>query len=132
MKKNTNSLFSNYKEDLEKIYSLNYVIAIIQFGSSLNNKTKSNLSDLDICIITKKNISTKQKEKILFYKDETLDLNIFDDLGLPMQYEILTKGKIITNKKDIKPLIKSIKHEWNDFKPILNRIYIKKGLLPII
>jgi predicted nucleotidyltransferase len=89
------------------------------------------LSDLDICVITKKH-SKKITEKIMYFKDDKLDLAIFDELGLPLQYKIMTEGKILQSKQEITSIKKSIRKEWNDFKPLLNRIYIKKGLLPII
>ncbi|MCA9459228.1 MAG: nucleotidyltransferase domain-containing protein [Nanoarchaeota archaeon] len=124
-------LLEKYKDDLEKIYTNKSVIAIIIFGSYVENNIKP-LSDLDICIITKYNISKIQENKILSFSDEKLDLSLFHELPLSLQYKIMTKGKIFKSKKDLGKLKNFTMNQWMDFKPILNRIYVKKGLLPII
>lgn len=124
-------LLKYYKEDLEKIYKMSFVDSIIVFGSYIEKKS-THLSDLDVCVVTKINISNTQKDNILQFIDEKLDINIFSDLPLSLQFKILTKGDIFKTKKDLTKLKNNIMNEWFDFRPVLNRIYKKRGLLPII
>ncbi|MFW6285752.1 MAG: nucleotidyltransferase domain-containing protein [Nanoarchaeota archaeon] len=125
------NLLNKYRSDLEKIYNFDFVDSIIIFGSYANNNYNCN-SDLDICVITKSNLNMNKKNKIYFYKTDELDINIFDDLGLPMQYKIMTYGVVFKSKINLNTLKHNITNQWFDFRPKLNRIYIRKGLLPII
>lgn len=124
-------LLGRFKQDLNLIFNIDGVDAIIIFGSYATGKIKP-LSDLDICVITDKNISELQKEKILSYKNELFDINLFENLPLSLQYKVLNFGKIYSTKKDLTLMKNKITNQWFDFKPILNRIYTRKGLLPIM
>ncbi|MCA9496429.1 MAG: nucleotidyltransferase domain-containing protein [Nanoarchaeota archaeon] len=124
-------LLEKYKNDLEKIYENKYVIAIIIFGSYIENNIKP-LSDLDICIINKYKTPAKEENKILSFSDEKLDLSLFHELPLSLQFKVMTKGQIWKTKKSLNQLKNSTMNQWIDFKPTLNKIYKKKGLLPII
>jgi predicted nucleotidyltransferase len=123
-------LLEVYRGDLDEIYKKDLVIAIIIFGSYL--KSLKPLSDLDVCVITRSSLSDKQKEEILQFRDEMLDINIFEDLPLSLQFRVLHEGEIFKTKKDLRRLKNNIMNEWFDFRVILNRMYKKKGLLPIV
>lgn len=122
------NLRDKYESTLNTIYENKFVDSIIVFGSYAKGNIKP-LSDLDICIIFKNN--TKDKDKILSYATEELDLNDFHKLPLNLQFKILTEGKIFKSKTSLKSLKIKTTNRWFDFKPLLNRIYKNKGLLPI-
>lgn len=124
-------LLKKYESDLKEIFNLNFINSIIIFGSYANGK-ESSLSDLDVCIISKKNLTIKQIDKIYSYKTEDLDVYYFDDLSLPIQFKIMTGGVIFQTKSDILELKNNIINQWFDYRPILNRIYESKNLLPIM
>ncbi len=121
----------NYSEDIENIFLFDKVISIILFGSCAK-KQSNHFSDIDICILTKKNISMEEKNKILYFKDDILDISFFDELPLSFQYKVMVEGIIIKSKKDLTNLKINTINNWRDFRPILNRIYKSKDLLPII
>lgn len=124
-------LIEYFKKELNYISKLEAVSAVIIFGSYVTGKVKP-LSDLDICVITNKDITNSQKEEILSYKTDLLDINLFENLPLSLQYKVLNFGKIYSTKKILISLKNQITNQWFDFKPILNRIYTRKGLLPIM
>ena len=125
------NLIQKYGKELELIKNCNLVDSILIFGSYLENKQNSN-SDLDIAIIFKKNVSNNKKQEILSYGNEELDLNNFENLPLYLQFKIINFGTVYFTNKNLYELKRSIRHEWFDFKPTLNRIYKSKKLLPIM
>lgn len=125
------NLLDLYSKEIEILKNNNNILAMILFGSYSKNQ-QNELSDLDLCLILKKNISKKEKEKILSYSDEKLDINILEEMPLSLQYKTLITGKIIKSKIDIEAVKRGVRKEWFDFRPILNNIYESKGLLPII
>lgn len=125
------NLIDKYKYTLDEIQNKSDVLAIIIFGSYSSGKIKKS-SDLDIAIIFKKNISLNKKQEILSNGNDELDLNNFYSMPLSLQYKIINFGKIYYTKVNLFRIKKEVTHEWFDFKPILNKIYESKNLLPII
>jgi len=107
------------------------MLNLLLFLDLMQKKTQNKNSDLDICVITNTKITSNQKDKILYYKDKKLDIYIFDELSLPLQFKIITQGTIYNSKIDTTEIKNRTTNKWFDFKPILNRIYKSKKLLPI-
>ena len=120
------NLLKKYQFEIEEISNMEEVLAIILFGSYSKGRIKPT-SDLDICVITKKDIPKKNKIEILASGTEELNLSLFNDLGLSLKYDIMINGKVIFSKIDLTKIkIKTI-NQWLDFKPLLNRLYQSRG-----
>jgi predicted nucleotidyltransferase len=127
------NLLEKYKNVINELKNNNYVEYIILFGSYAKNKVKP-LSDLDICIIVRKNTPKEIIDDILSYGTDELDISIFHKLPLSLQYKILVEGKVLYANSDLNKL-RNLKHKtvnkWFDFRVVLNNLYKKKGYKPI-
>jgi len=123
-------LIDTYISEISKIFDFDFVDAIILFGS-YNSKTNSKMSDIDICVITNKGLSLEEKFEILQFKDEILDISLFEELPLSLQDRVMREGAILKSKISLESLKIQTINQYRDFKPILNRIYQSKGLLHI-
>ncbi len=122
------NLIEANKNLLEQFSNNSTIDAIIIFGSYASNRIKP-MSDLDIAILFQKNTSEKDRDNVLSYSDETLDIVDFSNMPLSLQFKIITQGKILKSNKNLKSLKYKITNQWFDFKPRLQRHYKKRGLL---
>ncbi|HOT03572.1 MAG TPA: nucleotidyltransferase domain-containing protein [Methanolinea sp.] len=70
------------------------VIAIILFGSHATGNAGP-LSDIDLCIVTDRTISEPQKNELLSFGSRIIDIRLFWDLPLPIQFRVIRDGKIL-------------------------------------
>lgn len=80
-------------KELTKIKKIN---AIYFFGSTAK-RTARNYSDVDVYIVAGK-LTEKEREKTLSLASKKIDLTIFSDLPILMQYRIIKEGKLIYKK----------------------------------
>ncbi len=120
------NLLIKYSNIIEEIKNNNNVSAIILFGSYSENNIKP-LSDLDICIVFKKNSKKEDKNYILSYGNDELDISAIEDLPLSLQYKILNFGKLLYQNEDISSLKYIITNQWFDFRRIQDRMYKNRG-----
>jgi predicted nucleotidyltransferase len=66
--------------------------AIYLFGSHATGKVKPT-SDIDVCIIAKKDIPKEVKEAILSNSSKKIDIVIFWDLPYAIRFRLLKEGK---------------------------------------
>lgn len=81
------------KEIVTKLRKYPKVVAIILFGSTVQNKTKP-LSDIDMAVITK-NTDKKIEAEIASFSSNIFDVGNFHKLPLYIQFEVLKYGKPI-------------------------------------
>lgn len=94
------------------------VETVMQFGSSIEQKK---FNDVDLCIFTTKDLSLKQRLKIVHNIPALFDVCFFEDLPLHIKHEVLTKGKILYTKNYYK-LLKQIQYvdlEYPRYKEFL-------------
>jgi len=99
-----------------------YVNAVILFGSYAKGRIKP-LSDIDICVIAEKNMSIEQRVTITGLSSDKLDISIFWDLQLAIQFRVFKEGKVLFNRDWLtlhRIRIKTVK-EYLDFLPIIER-----------
>ena len=107
---------------VEELRQYPYVNAVILFGSYAKGRIKP-LSDIDICVITEKNISFDQRVAIIGLSSGKLDISTFWNLPLTIQYRVFKEGKILYNRDWLilhRVRIKTVK-EYLDFLPIIER-----------
>ena len=113
---------------VDELKNNNEVAAIYLFGSYAKGKPKP-YSDVDICVITPK-ISKYVQRKILSYSSSKVDLSLFDQLPLYIQYRVFKDGKalFVRNPLQLQQIkVKTTLH-YLDFKPLLMR-HFKKVLV---
>jgi predicted nucleotidyltransferase len=110
---------------VNKIKAYKEVKAIILFGSYAKNRVTP-ISDVDICVITKK-ANEKIKANIAALGNEKVQIVLWDELHLPIKFRILKEGKFLFVRDE--SFISSLKAEtisrFLDFKPILDNYYKK-------
>jgi predicted nucleotidyltransferase len=70
------------------------VIAIFLYGSVARGEEKP-ISDIDLCVVTERDISRAARERVLSHASPSLDITLFWDLPLPIRYRVLREGKLI-------------------------------------
>ena len=101
------------------IHEIDNVIAILQYGSSLDN-TQHVFSDTDICIVAPK---TSKKEKIEILRklatNEKFDIKFFEDLPILLKYEVIKKNKtlFVSNENDLLEYFLFWKKVYESFVP---------------
>jgi hypothetical protein len=79
---------------LEEIRSKDSVIAIILFGSVARGQARP-ISDIDLCIITKKEITEPEQIDLLSYGSEKIDVSLFRDLPPTIRFRVIKEGKTL-------------------------------------
>jgi predicted nucleotidyltransferase len=100
----------------------NDVEAIYLFGSYATGKAKPT-SDIDICVITKKNVPTDVKESIMSNSSKKIDVAIFWDLPYTIRFRVFKEGKPLYIKDPL--TLQRIKidtlRSYLDVKPMIKR-----------
>ena len=107
---------------VEELRQYPYVNAVILFASYAKGRIKP-LSDIDICVIAEKNMSIEQRVTITGLSSDKLDISIFWDLPLAIQFRVFKEGKVLFNRDWLtlhRARIKTVK-EYLDFLPIIER-----------
>lgn len=80
------------EKEIDKLKEFNEVESVILFGSRLKGEKRS---DIDLCIITSKKLSLKQKLRVASSLQDKHDISFFEDLPIHIRKEVLSKGKIL-------------------------------------
>jgi hypothetical protein len=107
---------------VEELRAHDAVLGLILFGSVARGCARP-FSDVDICIVTKKNIPDAVRMELLSYGSETIDVSIFEDLPLQIRFRVIREGKILFFKDPL--TLHRIKtatvREYLDYEPFLRR-----------
>ena len=99
-------------KDVIKLLKRNKAVTdIIQFGSSL---TSPSPRDIDLCIVTTKKLTLKQKLQFQRNLPEQFDINFYENLPLNLKKEVLTTGKILFTQ-DYYALLKELMFVNDEF-----------------
>ena len=113
------NILAKIKEAIKKAHLSSKVEFIILYGSVSKNKATP-LSDIDIAISLKLNPKERLQAriKLLSFLPEKYDLQIFEDLPLYVQKEVL-QGKLLycNNKKRLIERALALIQEYEDFEP---------------
>lgn len=84
---------SDFKKIVEISKKNPNCIALILFGSYAKNTSKKT-SDIDLCIIRKKDSMSNEFDELNF-RDEKFDIHFFDKLPDYIKYRIFSEGKVL-------------------------------------
>lgn len=76
------------------------VKAIYLFGSYATGNSKPT-SDIDICVLTGRNILKRVKEELLSNSSRGMAISLFWDLPPAIRYRVLKEGKLLYEKDEI-------------------------------
>jgi len=79
---------------LEELRAKESVIAIILFGSVARGEARP-ISDIDLCLITKKEITEPEQIDLLSYGSEKIDISLFRDLPPTIRFRVIKEGKTL-------------------------------------
>lgn len=97
------ALIMEYEEQIKPILGelmRDEVEAIYLFGSYARGNAKPT-SDIDICVLTGRNIPKQVKEEILSNSSRGVDISIFWDLPPTIRFRVLKEGKLLYKKDEI-------------------------------
>ena len=120
---------TNSKEsDLKKIRPIveelkrGEVQAIYLFGSHAKGSARPT-SDIDICVITNKDIPRSAKEEIMSNSSRNIDVPLFWDLPPTIRFRVFQEGKLLYTKDELS--LQRIKVDtlksYLDIQPIIKR-----------
>lgn len=107
---------------LKELKRMKEVKAIYLFGSHAAGKATP-VSDIDICVITDRNIPKDKKAEITSCSGNKLDVSIFWDLPIMIRYRVLKEGKSLfeREKEFLHSITMATIREYLDFKPVIER-----------
>jgi predicted nucleotidyltransferase len=107
-------------EIIDELKNNKKVGAIYLFGSYARGNIKP-FSDIDICVVTERNISKEVKEEILSNSSKKIDLSLFWDLPLGIRFRVIKEGKLLYKRDALK--LQRVKVDtlkaYLDFQPII-------------
>lgn len=83
--------------DLSKIKS---VQAVYLYGSHAKGNPKP-YSDIDVCVLTDSDITASTRKRIVGYASRKIELTLYHELPLPLQYRIVKEGKVLFIRNEI-------------------------------
>jgi len=102
------------------------VDAIYLFGSYAKGTTKP-ISDLDICVLTKRAIPKRVKEEILSNSSKKIDISLFWDLPPTIRFRVLKEGELLYKRDEMvlqRVKVDTIK-SYLDIQPMIKRHCIR-------
>ncbi len=115
--------FNKIKENiLTRLKKIPEVKAVYLFGSYANRKEKP-ISDIDICVITEREITKFKKLEIRSFSWKNVDISIFWDLPIAIKSKVLKEGVELFCRDDkfLNKVMVSTMKEYLDFDPILRK-----------
>jgi predicted nucleotidyltransferase len=70
------------------------VIALVLFGSVARGQQRS-ISDIDLCIITPRNLPQSNRWDLLSYGSQRIDVNLFWDLPISIRFRAIREGRVM-------------------------------------
>ena len=79
---------------VEELQARDAVLGLILFGSVARNCARP-FSDVDLCIVTRKNIPEAVRMDLLSFGSRKIDVSIFSDLPIQIRFRIIKEGRIL-------------------------------------
>ena len=111
---------------IDELALCNEVIAIILFGSLARGQARM-ISDIDLCAVTKKNVSESVKMHLLSFGSDKIDVSFFQDLPIAIRFRVIHEGKILfcRDKQTLQDLMADTVREYLDIAPFIRRNCIR-------
>jgi uncharacterized protein len=98
------------------------VVAIILFGSVARGRARKD-SDIDICIITRRNTPEAAKMDLLGYGSAKTDISLFHDLPVTIRFSVIRDGRILCcrDPEELRRIMADTVREYLDIAPLIRR-----------
>lgn len=108
---------------VQELRKIKEVEGIYLFGSAAKGRA-SPLSDIDICVVTGK-ITKKARAEILSLGSDTVDISLFHDLPVYIQFRIIKEGRPLYQKNParLSHTFALALSRYQEFRPTLRRYY---------
>jgi hypothetical protein len=98
------------------------VIALLLFGSVARGQARS-ISDIDLCIVTPRDLSQPDRWDLLSYGAEKIDVNLFWDLPITIRFRVIREGRVMFLKRPLQfhRIKAETVREYLDMAPLIRR-----------
>jgi len=98
------------------------VIALLLFGSVARGQARS-ISDIDLCIVTPRDLSQSDRWDLLSYGSEKIDVNLFWDLPITIRFRAIREGRVMFLKRPLPfhRIKAETVREYLDIAPLIRR-----------
>lgn len=98
------------------------IVAIILFGSVARGQARST-SDIDLCIVTNRDLPHTSRWDLLSYGSQRIDLNLFWDLPVTVRFRVIREGRVLYCRDALqfhRIQVKTVR-EYLDIAPLIRR-----------
>ena len=107
---------------IRELFDKEEVIALILFGSAARGQMRST-SDIDLCIVTQRDLPQSGRWDLLSYGSHKIDVNLFWDLPVTIRFRAIREGRVLFCKDAL--LFHRIQaqtvREYFDIAPLIRR-----------
>jgi predicted nucleotidyltransferase len=107
---------------ISELFLKEEVIAVVLFGSVARGEARS-ISDIDLCIVTPRNLPQSSRWELLSYGSQRIDVNLFWDLPITIRFRAIREGRVMFCKDAL--LFHRIKaetvSEYIDVAPLIRK-----------
>ena len=76
------------------------VLALVLFGSVARGEARST-SDIDLCIITKRDLPDSSRLDLLSYGSQKTDISLFWELPITIRFRVIREGRVLFSKDSL-------------------------------
>jgi hypothetical protein len=107
---------------IDELASHDNVIAIILFGSVARGQARK-ISDIDLCVITGKNVPEYSEMDLLSYGSERIDVSLFHRLPITIKFRVIREGKVLACRDilALHAIMADTTREYLDIAPFIRR-----------
>lgn len=107
---------------IEELATRDEIIAIVLFGSVARGQARR-ISDIDLCIITGKNIQDPVKMDLMSYGSEKIDVSLFHELPITIRFRVIHEGKVLVCRDTLAlhTIMADTVREYLDIAPFIRR-----------
>jgi predicted nucleotidyltransferase len=110
------------KPVIDELRANDHTLALILFGSVARGDARKD-SDIDLCIVTSRDIPEPDKMDLLSYGSGNIDVSFFWDLPVTIRFRVIREGKVLFCKDTLE--LNGIKadtvREYLDIAPLIHR-----------
>jgi hypothetical protein len=85
---------------IRELFLKEEVVALVLFGSAARGQMRST-SDIDLCIVTQKNMPASDRWELLSYGSRGIDVSLFWDLPITIRFRIIREGNVLFCRDDL-------------------------------
>jgi predicted nucleotidyltransferase len=107
---------------IRELFEKEEVLALVLFGSVARSEARST-SDIDLCIITKRDLPESSRLDLLSYGSRKTDISLFWDLPITIKFRVIREGRTLFSKDDLtlhKIKVDTVR-EYLDIAPLIRR-----------